>query len=702
MIELNGPQFFTFRKPSDWRRGTTFHLEFRDRGLTIRREQVYRHVRQVQLTYPQLAGDIQDTAMSRDGRMLLLDRHGVVWRADLISNHAESVGRAAEELPEKGMAMAAAQESVVLLAPGPRSALYLLTADRGQLRWTVEDWYGDPIRGLAVAVDREDIIWVLAEDEHSDQLLLLSFDIAGIPQNRFSIPALLPPIPTADQTEEREMEQAGEEGGRFQLTAGSEGELWLLDRKAQRIALIRTDASAASWLNHPLDERMETVLALNSRDPGQVWCLIRALEGSAPHALVRIGSDGAVLERGFTGSARGDRLFGDRNRLYIWNSGEKSLHMVHPVAETAVWKPFGRRMGVWISDALDSGMPDTEWHKIVVRARQEHDAQFIVRYFSSNHPEAVLPAFGRVMVDEFVRDPKVEPEVKIQALSGLWSAPVKDPEDALFIGAKGRYLWIMLELIGSEQHAPVLESMEAHFPRQSMLDYLPSIYQRHEPTRDFLTRYLSLYQTMLDETDRNISRMTRSLDPGGSSGSSLRWLLGWLGLRAEHFWTEEQLRKLLRIAPELQQLRGTKTAIEKLVEIYTGEKPIILEYDQVKPLKENEELGEVAERLYAADPHSFNVLVKAEHADTEMKRVTLHHLIDSFKPAFASFKLIILQPWVYMDLHSYLGMNTVLSEPTLLTLDGRSSMPHHTITIDLGHESRIDQHTRLGLDSRLE
>src|SRR5690606_7328510 len=114
------------------------------------------------------------------------------------------------------------------------------------------------------------------------------------------------------------------------------------------------------------------------------------------------------------------------------------------------------------------------------------------------------------------------------------------------------------------------------------------------------------------------------------------------------------------------------------------------------------ELGEVVQRLYAADPHAFNVLVKAEHVDTELKRVTLQHILDQFKPVFSVCKLVILQPWVYMDLHSYLGMNTVLSEPTLLKLDGRSSMPHHTITIDVGQDNRIDKHTRLGLNSRLE
>jgi len=690
MIELSGPQFFTFRKPSDWRRGTSFHLEMRDRGLTIRREQVYRHVRELKLGDPLPAGGFPDAALSPDGRLLLVDRQGVVWRAELYSSHAEPVGRAADEAEEAGMKLAAARDAVIVLLAGPRSSLRSFTADRGQLRWKAEDWFGEPIRGVDVAVDGEDRIWVLADDEHADQLMLMEFDDAGVPQNRFFFPSSAGPSAREDPEQ------------RYELTAGSGGELWLLDRLFQRIALIRTDQAAARWLPQPLDPSRETVLSLGSREPGRVWCLTQSSEETAAQSLVKIGADGTVLERGYPGAARGDRLYLDRNRLYVWHSGEKTMHLVLPAAETAVWQPLGRRAGIWISDALDSGMPDTEWHKVVVGARREHDTQIIVRYAASNDPEAVLSGVGKVRVDGFVRDPAVDPVEKLNALSGFWSPPLKDPEDALFFGAKGRYLWIMLELSGTEQHAPAVESMEIHFPRRSMLEYLPSIYQRHEPSRDFLTRYLSLFQTLLDETERNIRRLTRSLDPGGAGGPSLRWLLGWLGLSAEHYWTEEQLRRLLRFAPELHRLRGTRYAVEMLVEIYTGEKPIILEYDQVKPLKENEELGEVAERLYAADPHSFNVLVKSEHADTEMKRVTLNHLIDSFKPAFSSFRLIVLQPWVYMDLHSYLGMNTVLSEPTLLTLDGRSSMPHHTITIDPGRESRIDQHTRLGLDSRLE
>ncbi len=207
---------------------------------------------------------------------------------------------------------------------------------------------------------------------------------------------------------------------------------------------------------------------------------------------------------------------------------------------------------------------------------------------------------------------------------------------------------------------------------------------------------------MIEDTDERISSVSRTLEGNQVSGKSLRWLLGWLGIESEDYWSEEQLRELLREAPKLYSMRGTKYAIETLVRIYTGHTPIVLEYEQIKPLKENVELGEVAERLYAADAHSFNVLVKQEHVDTELKRVTLQYIIESYKPVFTTFKLVVLQPWVYMDLHSYLGMNTVLSEPTLLTLDGRSSMPHHTITIDVGQENRMDKHTRLGLNSRLE
>jgi phage tail-like protein len=683
---VSSPRFFTFRKPPDWQRGVSFHLETGRQGLSIKREQVYRLMRRQRLEHPLLTAPVVRSAVGLRGRWVLLDAEGMLWAADLLGNHVEAISESEDPDQLDRYRIAVTDDAVVVLRGGG-SVLRSLTAEGGQIRWEIQDWFGEAFYGLAVAADAENGVNVLAAVGGAGDLQLIRFNAAGLPREPIALPLAVETNPELVLQD------------RFALAFGPDGDGWLIDREERR--LFRVDGAAGLADPVPLPEEVaaETPVALCSGGDGTVWLLTRTGEGD--FALARIGRDGALLERGYTGGARGGLLTAGPGAVSIWDREERCLYTLKPVLETAVWRAYGRRMGVWICDALDSGSPATEWHKIVLDATRADDTQITVRYYASDHTEAVLNG-RKVELDRYLRDPDVPDETKLANLEALWSAPLREPEDALLFKAHGRYLWLCVELVGTEQHAPVVHSLEVHFPRLSLIESLPAIYQQHEPSRDFLTRYLSIFQTLLEETDRHIGRVTRTLDPGAASGSSLGWLLQWLGIKGEAYWTEEQLRALLKKAPTLYRLRGTKSAMEQLIEIYTGEKPLILEYDQVKPLKENPELGEVADRLYAADPYVFNVLVKAEHADTEMKRTALRHLIEAMKPVFASYKLIVLQPWVYMDLHSYLGMNTVLSEPTLLTLDGRSSMPHHTITIDLGQENRLDRHTRLGLDSRLE
>ncbi|THF73390.1 phage tail protein [Cohnella fermenti] len=684
MIE---PKFFSFRQPPDWRRGASSQLAIVKEGVTIENEFVYRPDRRHPLLFPELVAPIGGAATDGVGRWFLLGGDGVIWRTDLASRHIERIIGTERTRSGRQALFAATRDSVIVLLPETESTLQSFSFENSQIRWSVSSWNGEPFYGALIASDGAGGFLVLANLSGRGEVRLLRFDSSGEAVGSM-------PIPLGDG-----LDLSAEEPARFQLSIGSAGIGWLLDKGANELYRLDFAANSASAVVIPEDAgRLAAVCGSGDE---QVWAHLGPDRPPGSPSLLRIGAGGKVVERGYAGNEGGDLLWAGQGCLYLLNSERRTIQEIRPVSETAVWGPLGRRLGVWLSDSLDSGAEETEWHKIVMSSRQKSDTQIIVRCFASDSKEVIIGQ-GKVDLDRYIADSAVSMEDKLRTLAGLWAKPLADPEDALLFKLKGRYLWVYLELIGSESHAPVVHSMEVYFPRMSYLEHLPPIYQRHEPSRDFLSRYLSIFQTIMDETDRRIGQVTRVFDAGGADGRSLRWLLGWLGIEGEDYWTEEQLRQLLKHANVLYNLRGTRTAMELLISIYTGEKPIILEYEQVQPLKENPELGEVAERLYAADPHVFNVLVKSEHADTETKRVSLLHLIDAFKPAFASCKLVVLQPWVYMDLHSYLGMNTVLSEPTLLTLDGRSSMPHHTITIDLGQDNRMDQHTRLGLDSRLE
>ncbi|MFS0726560.1 phage tail protein [Paenibacillus sp. 1P07SE] len=684
---MTGAQFFSFRQPTDWDRGTSFHLERRTEGMSIRREKVYRQLARRHFNPPQLSSPIMDTVVDRNGRWYMLDEKGIFWRADLSSNHAEALTTWNGAQWDSWARMAVTEDMIVVLQQGETSMLQAMSADSSQIKWVRDSWGEEPFLGITMAAADDNSLWLLASVASAASLQLLQIGSTGREQGMIELP-IDNQIYIADIFQER-----------FELSMGPGQRCWLLDRVTSRVVAIDLEQGLAVMTGEePLAPSGE-LLSVCDGGPDGFWALMRSMEGG--HRLQRFGLTGEPLERAVLGNGKGAKLMTSRHGIELWDPQERYLYSMQPVSETASWREFGRRIGVWISKALDSGQMETEWHKIQVDAMAVGDTQYNIRYYASDQEELII-GLNRVRLDDYLADESLSPSEKFAALSGLWSKPLRDAEDALLFGAKGRYLWVYLELVGSEHHAPSIRSLKVHFPRESYLRYLPAIYDHQASSGDFLSRYLSLFQTMLEEMDGKIADMPRSLEPAHTGGASLKWLLGWIGIEAEDFWTEDQLRQLLVHAPTLYSMRGTRYAMELLLTIFTGEKPIILEYEQVRPLKENPELGEVSDHLYAADPHTFNVLVKVEHVETDVKRAAIQQLIDAFKPVFATGKLVILQPWVYMDLHSYLGMNTVLSEPTLLTLDGQKSMPHHTITIDTGHDNRMDQHTRLELDSRLE
>ena len=235
-----------------------------------------------------------------------------------------------------------------------------------------------------------------------------------------------------------------------------------------------------------------------------------------------------------------------------------------------------------------------------------------------------------------------------------------------------------------------------------MIAYLPPIYQQDEEHSPFLERFLAMFSTFFDDMEDKIDRISSHFDPDAVSGTYLEWLGRWLAITDHEAWGETKLRKLIKQAPELYKLRGTREGLMNMLKIYTGSEPFLLEYFQFKQMQETSELRQLFAQLYGDNPYCFCIMLKPEFVRTDAQRLTIEQIIEDQKPAYTEGKLIVLQPWMYADMHTYLGINTYLSEPTLLTLDQRSSMPYNTVLIDVDRDKRMDIHTRLGLDSEIE
>ena len=175
------------------------------------------------------------------------------------------------------------------------------------------------------------------------------------------------------------------------------------------------------------------------------------------------------------------------------------------------------------------------------------------------------------------------------------------------------------------------------FESVRLLSYLPEIYQPDEemnrlrrqrqstaPTEsDFLTRFLALFESVLLPIEWNIANFDLFLEVGCAPEAFLPWFEEW------HRWTTalipdgECRRALLVEADQLFAMRGTRYALSRVLELYTGTVPEIIE--------SGEQGGE------ALPPFSFRVITRPASPAAPTDPRVIDELVDLFKPAHAIY-----------------------------------------------------------------
>ena len=130
------------------------------------------------------------------------------------------------------------------------------------------------------------------------------------------------------------------------------------------------------------------------------------------------------------------------------------------------------------------------------------------------------------------------------------------------------------------------------------------------------------------------------------------------------------MRRLLSRSVELYLERGTKKAIEDIVELYTGVKPYIVESFQLEKFKDSEEYETTLLPMYGDSPLGFTVLVKEEYIKTVREYNVLLKIIEDMKPVQMELRLVILKPYIFLNQYSFLGINSVLGQHRDMSLDG--------------------------------
>ncbi|MDD4248667.1 MAG: phage tail protein [Methanosarcina sp.] len=313
-----------------------------------------------------------------------------------------------------------------------------------------------------------------------------------------------------------------------------------------------------------------------------------------------------------------------------------------------------------------------------------------------------------------------------EGLPGSSAVQGEKKRDALFrTELKGRYLWFKITLTGTETLSPAVSSVMVFFPKVSYLEYLPSVYREDSANRDFLDRFLAIFESLFFETDFTIDHLSRWFDAAGTPPEFLEWLGSWVGAyqgRGENTDRKKVLeakkREFISQAVSMYRERGTREGLENLIFFYTEKKPVIVENlptvcpkenngNESRKETENPERkkflffppeaatlklpgrkgaggreASLHEILFGGDKFSFVVLFKEKPEETDLELI--RNIIEEEKPAHMTCKIKVLEPWFYLDGHTYLGENTILKRPEFL----------------LGKCSVLGRDTALGVENR--
>lgn len=679
-------------------------------GVSLARDPTPTYVSPTALTADRPALRVADVALDECGVLYVLSESGDLYRYDHgrdALDHLACVwdAREADAGPSVATALAVTDDSVFVAAGG---RVQCLSRHRLQTRWVRSGPFAAPTR---LVVDRGRVL-VLDPGVNGGAVLALGRDS----ETQTLVSSLSAPV---DLGVDREgtlsvldvVEESGRTGAVVRRFApGGDGQEY-----AEAEGRVRVPESFHASCIAVVDDG-ELLVGVGPDAPGE-------------QTLHRYLSDRETFERvpGFEGASRGlshrGRRRGVGRGLYVVDEtgrGVAFLREVHPYRRN----PRTRRYDASVTRRFDAEDPETEWHRVRLdRDVSAPGTQVRLRYHATDDPDAAPDD-----VD--------------------WTDLRRaDPTDALLGDARGRYLWVRLELLGSESASPVVSSLRVYFPRQSYLRYLPAVYREDPASEAFLERFLSLFESVFVDVGEDIAGVTRYLDTYGIPADYLDWLEGWLAVETDETWSETSRRNLLAAAPDLFKRRGTRAGILAVLEIYldgtdppvpswTGAREreserldalvdrgrltaseaaaALADYEELEAagpesgaavyLLEDRDLScldspeaEADFRSVVGCPHCFVVLVEAGVGADRLRGV--RRIVGAESPAHATGRVVSLQPWLELGRPSFLGVNTAL--PTREFVLEEAGLGRDSVLVEREENGQYGLRSRLGTDASI-
>lgn len=336
--------------------------------------------------------------------------------------------------------------------------------------------------------------------------------------------------------------------------------------------------------------------------------------------------------------------------------------------------PGNSKKSFFISRTLDSNLNEVLWNRIVITTQLEQNVFIKTHVYTSDNTKAYIENFAKeypdgIEVDEYLMNDDISIDHKIAFLHELGGKTYDNYIDMQLFEFKGRYMWFILEMINYSEKPAFVKDLKIEFPKKSFTEYLPEIYQKDVGQDFFLQRFVGVFQSLYLDLDDNIANVPRIFDPKTASNEFLNCLVELMSLPHASLWGEEKLRKVLQEVISLYKIKGTLGAISRVVELYTGEIPIIVEKVSIEDKDVYKRNKERTNNLFGKNGYFFSVFVSEDAVKEVNSYANLMKIINDFKPIDAICNLVVLSREIHLDYHCYIGINSNISGEQYMLLN---------------------------------
>lgn len=353
----------------------------------------------------------------------------------------------------------------------------------------------------------------------------------------------------------------------------------------------------------------------------------------------------------------------NRSRLYITlnrpSEWQRCLLSGMTISGGSVTSDSGISGCTMVTGSQDSTEHGFLWRSLEISA--DYGENTVTRVSAYAADSTIVSAGGRTFeLDSFLRDDTVPADERLKLLDGLFTPLFTNCTDGL-ADLRGRYIWVRIDIVILDEHPVSIDKIKLLLKSESMMDHLPEAYCAEDGENGFMTRFMSIFDSIFFDMDQRIAKARSSLDYRTARGEMLRYLAGWVTDETSAYLSDEQLREKIRHAVSEYRMTGTRRGLSEWISREYGVTPNIIEYFSVRKLAAEGGDREVYQRLFGSDPYKFYILLPEKtFADTREANLFTERLKNRI-PAYTEAEVVVLKRNVVLEQHTYLGVNSVLS-----------------------------------------